>query len=121
MRKTHLQVYISRCIHLHKVVGMLFIIIHVTFLSTDDKDRKFLIQYYLADDTIGVAEPPQRNSGIMGGKFLRRDKYKKLDESRFGPFDFSVGEVVTILNHRFEILEADAYTEKWYAAGGAEM
>ena len=37
-----------------------------------DKDRRFVISIYLSDDTVGVYEPPQRNSGIIGGTFLSR-------------------------------------------------
>ncbi|CAK9015494.1 EF-hand domain-containing family member C2 [Durusdinium trenchii] len=43
----------------------------------EDADRGFLITYYMDDDTCAVYEPPKRNSGIMGGKFLERGKYKK--------------------------------------------
>ncbi|CAN0281913.1 unnamed protein product, partial [Discosporangium mesarthrocarpum] len=31
----------------------------------------------LADDTLSVFEPPVRNSGVVGGLFLARGKYKK--------------------------------------------
>lgn len=40
-------------------------------------DRRFTISYFLSDDTILVFEPPQRNSGIIGGKFLERGRVKK--------------------------------------------
>jgi hypothetical protein len=43
----------------------------------EDKLRKFVLAYYLADDTIAVFEPPQRNTGILGGKFLERRRLKK--------------------------------------------
>ena len=42
-------------------------------------DRRFTISYFLSDDTILVFEPPQRNSGIIGGKFLERGRVKKPD------------------------------------------
>ena len=38
----------------------------VAYMATDnpvDKDRKFIISYFLSDDTVAVFEPPQRNSG----------------------------------------------------------
>ena len=44
-------------------------------------DRRFTISYFLSDDTILVFEPPQRNSGIIGGKFLERGRVKKPDGS----------------------------------------
>lgn len=40
-------------------------------------DRRFTISYFLSDDTVLVFEPPQRNSGIIGGKFLERGRVKK--------------------------------------------
>ena len=40
---------------------------------------RFIISYFLSDDTILVFEPPQRNSGILGGKFLERGSIKKPD------------------------------------------
>ncbi len=44
-----------------------------------DMDRRFIVSYFLSDDTILVFEPPQRNSGIIGGKFLERRRIKKPD------------------------------------------
>ena len=44
-------------------------------LDTDmpeDQGRIFVIKYYLSDDTVAVFEPPQKNSGIVGGNFLKR-------------------------------------------------
>ena len=40
---------------------------------------RFIVSYFLSDDTILVFEPPQRNSGILGGKFLERGRIKKPD------------------------------------------
>ena len=48
-----------------------------------DVDRRFIVSYFLSDDTILVFEPPQRNSGIIGGKFLERRKIKKPDEINY--------------------------------------
>lgn len=36
------------------------------------RDRKFVLSYFCGDDTLAIFEPPQRNSGITGGKFLER-------------------------------------------------
>jgi Ca2+-binding EF-hand superfamily protein len=50
----------------------------------EDAERRFLITFFMDDDTVAVYEPPKRNSGIMGGKFLERGKYKKpvLEKTR---------------------------------------
>lgn len=44
----------------------------------EDIGRKFIITFYLNDDTLMVYEPQQRNSGIVGGKFLEKMKYKNF-------------------------------------------
>lgn len=36
----------------------------------EDAVRKFILTYSLADGTISINEPPIRNSGIIGGRFL---------------------------------------------------
>ena len=36
-----------------------------------------IINYFLADDTLSVFEPVVRNSGMKGGTFLNRMRYKK--------------------------------------------
>ena len=48
-----------------------------------DVDRRFIVSYFLSDDTILVFEPPQRNSGIIGGKFIERRRVKKPDEINY--------------------------------------
>eukprot|EP00966_Prymnesium_polylepis_P111832 2587330-Prymnesium_polylepis.1 len=45
--------------------------------TPEDQGRIFVIKYYLSDDTVAVFEPPQKNSGIVGGKFLERCRVKK--------------------------------------------
>jgi hypothetical protein len=47
----------------------------------EDLDRRFIISFYLADDTISIYEPAQKNSGIIPGKFLHRNKYKNVDNN----------------------------------------
>ena len=47
-----------------------------------DETREFVIQYYLVDDTIAVFEPPSRNSGVVGGRFMDRARYKKAATER---------------------------------------
>ncbi|KAK7478315.1 hypothetical protein BaRGS_00030467 [Batillaria attramentaria] len=48
-----------------------------------DKGRRFIISYFLRDDTILVFEPPVRNSGVIGGKFIERGRIKKPHQMRF--------------------------------------
>ncbi|XP_065062995.1 EF-hand domain-containing protein 1-like [Rhopilema esculentum] len=80
----------------------------------EDKDRRFIISYRLADDMITVYEPPQRNSGILGGKFLERTKVRKpgtsIDKPEFyTPADFKIGATIEIYKHKFVVYDADRY------------
>ena len=45
----------------------------------EDVGRKFVITFYLNDDTLMIYEPQQRNSGIVSGKFLEKGKYKNTE------------------------------------------
>lgn len=87
-------------------------------VRAEDRLRRFIISYRLADDMITVYEKAQRNSGIMGGKFLERTRVCKpgsqIDSPEFyTPADFSVGSVVEIFKHRFQITDADEYVLKY--------
>ncbi len=80
----------------------------------EDKDRRFIISYRLSDDMITIYEPPQRNSGILGGKFLERTKVRKpgssIDNPEFyTPADFKIGSQIEIFRHKFIITNADRY------------
>lgn len=80
-------------------------------LSNADKDRRFVISYFVADDTISVFEPPVRNSGIIGGKFLERQKvYQPGSRVAYGEADLYVGNTLDVFNRGFELLDADEFT-----------
>merc|ERR1712100_451967 len=79
--------------------------------SPEDRERLFIVSYYLADDTISVYEPPARNSGFMGGKFMERSRAKASGSDQFyKPSDMYVGSVMEFRKHRFVLIEADEYT-----------
>lgn len=81
----------------------------------EDFDRRFIISFYLADDTISIFEPAQKNSGIIEGAFLERKKYKNVDNQMcfITPTDLLVGKNVKINGHSFQILSSDEYTQKY--------
>jgi len=64
----------------------------------------------MEDDTITIQEPPIKNSGVMGGKFLGRQAVKKNDGNKYLAKDMYTGSVVDINSHRFELLNADEYS-----------
>merc|ERR1711881_829573 len=76
--------------------------------SPEDRERLFIVSYYLADDTISCYEPPARNSGFMGGKFMERCRAKAPASDQFyKPTDMFVGAVMEFREHRFVWIEAD--------------
>lgn len=75
-----------------------------------DVDRRFIISYFLSDDTILVFEPLQRNSGILGGKFLERGRIKKPDAvNYFAAQDLYIGANVEFHKFKFILIDADEY------------
>jgi len=81
----------------------------------EDVDRRFIISFYLADDTISVYEPAQKNSGIIEGKFLHRKPYCNVDNNNqvITPADMPIGGNVKINGHSFHLLSADEYTTNY--------
>ena len=47
----------------------------------EDIERRFIITYFLHDDNVLVYEPEVRNSGIKGGKFLEKARYKNKEKN----------------------------------------
>ena len=85
---------------------------------TEDKNRKFIISYRLSDDMFTIYEPPQRNAGIIAGKFLERTRIKKPDcdpqkPEFYGPHDLIVGQTIDVFSHKFLIEDADEYVLKY--------
>uniref|UniRef100_A0A4W4EVS1 EF-hand domain-containing family member C2 n=1 Tax=Electrophorus electricus TaxID=8005 RepID=A0A4W4EVS1_ELEEL len=85
--------------------------------SPVNKERTFIISFYLSDDTITMFEPTQRNSGVIGGKFLERSRVKKpgqeLFKSEMSEYykaqDLYVGATLIINNQPFQLVECDEY------------
>lgn len=96
--------------------------------KVEDKDRKFIIIYYLGTDLVQIYEPPVRNSGIIGGKFLQRGRYYNTEPEEggpprpFKPSDFDTGKEVSFTflpetekqSVRFRITGSDRYTDKYW-------
>ncbi|XP_074166759.1 EF-hand domain-containing protein 1 isoform X1 [Sminthopsis crassicaudata] len=89
----------------------------------EDKGRHFIFSYFLATDMVSIFEPPVRNSGFFGGKFLTKTKIAKpgscLDKPSFyGPGDFYIGALIEVFGHRFIIQDADEYVLKYLESQG---
>ncbi|KAK9686909.1 DM10 domain [Popillia japonica] len=84
----------------------------------EDTIRRFLLNYSLADGTCSIYEPPIRNSGIIGGKYLRSNYLKKpgcdpLDPDYYTAADFYIGAIITVFQQRFIITGADLYVYRY--------
>jgi len=94
-----------------------------------DMDRRFIISYYLSDDTVLVFEPPVRNSGIIGGKFLERCRIKKPNQERYGTElsqyycaqDLFVGAQVFFNSFSFILIDADEYALQYMEGNNREF
>ena len=78
--------------------------------KTDDIARRFVLSFFMEDNTIAIREPPVKNSGVMGGNFLRRQVVKHENGSYVAPRDMYIGNIVNIVGHRFSLLNADEFT-----------
>ncbi|XP_078088008.1 EF-hand domain-containing family member C2 [Mustelus asterias] len=90
-------------------------------LITDDQinsERKFVLSYFLSDDTISIFEPPAVNSGIPGGKFLERTRIKKPGQELykselseyFTQHNLYIGAKLCLYGNYFCLVDADEYT-----------
>ena len=78
--------------------------------SRYDQEREFVFTYFTVDDTILIFEPPQRNSGIVGGKFLERQKVKDPFGDFYTKLDMTLGNNIIIYSRAFKLESADEYT-----------
>nr|CAI5819354.1 unnamed protein product [Callosobruchus analis] len=87
----------------------------------EDTIRRFVLVYSLADGTCKVIEPPIKNSGILGGTYLKSSLLVKpgsdpLNPSYYTPADFYIGAIITIFSQRFKIVGADLYVYRYMEA-----
>mmetsp|Transcript_39471 Transcript_39471/g.91614 ORF Transcript_39471/g.91614 Transcript_39471/m.91614 type:complete len:744 (-) Transcript_39471:155-2386(-) len=87
---------------------------HYATPKADDADRLFVVNFHLADDTLSIHEPPQRNLGIVTGKFLEKGVHvNQMTGEIFKPQDLYPGAIVKVYNRDFEIMDMDEYTRKY--------
>ncbi|EDV98296.1 EF-hand domain-containing family member C2 [Drosophila grimshawi] len=81
-------------------------------------ERSFVVSYYLADDTVQIYEVARRNSGFMGGEFLKRarvalpgqEKFSSARPEYYRANDFYIGSRLNLKDHIFHIISADEFT-----------
>ncbi|XP_045542556.1 EF-hand domain-containing protein 1 [Papilio machaon] len=91
------------------------------WIHPEDKGRKFVLSYSLADGTIKIDEIPQRNSGIREGRFLKSMLLQTPDSdpnfpTYFTPDKFYVGCIVPVFKHRFKITGCDLFVYRYMSA-----
>jgi len=79
----------------------------------NDTNRRFVITFYVQDNTVKITEPPIRNSGFVGGVFLSRRSIKHESGEPLTYHHFFVGCKIRILKHRFLLLDSNDSTLKW--------
>jgi len=80
--------------------------------KAEDSGREFVISYFVQNKTISIHEPPKRNSGIVGGPFLKRLPAKDLSEGEtlITEASFYVGATIAIGGHLFCVTDTDSGT-----------
>merc|ERR1711904_389385 len=86
----------------------------------EDVDRRFVFNFHVFDDTLSIHEPPQRNLGIVTGKFLEKGVHLNQKTGKlFEPADLMPGNIVKLFNHEFEMTDMDEYTRKFITQEGS--
>ena len=84
--------------------------------STGVRIRKFVIYYYVVDDTIMIDEPRTKNSGLPQGMFMKKQrlvKPRRVGKGYYSEKDFLVGTNVEIYGRDFKIVDADNATRDY--------
>ncbi|KNE64889.1 hypothetical protein AMAG_10562 [Allomyces macrogynus ATCC 38327] len=82
-----------------------------------DRERRFVVTYHLSDDTVHVFEPHQRNSGIVGGKWLERCRVKVPGTARsLSTHDLYLGAELVLAGFPFVIIGADEFALRYMDA-----
>eukprot|EP00929_Paragymnodinium_shiwhaense_P075597 TRINITY_DN3866_c0_g2_i1.p1 TRINITY_DN3866_c0_g2~~TRINITY_DN3866_c0_g2_i1.p1 ORF type:complete len:750 (+),score=214.58 TRINITY_DN3866_c0_g2_i1:92-2341(+) len=80
----------------------------------EDAERLFVFNFHMFDDTLSIHEPPQRNIGIVTGRYLEKAVHlNQVTGKLFRPQDFYPGAIVKVYNREFEIVDMDEYTRKY--------
>ena len=81
----------------------------------EDEGREFVLQFFCTDNTLAIREPPQRNSGIVGGNFLKRGTSQVKDDydNPITPGSLYIGAEVATQGYVFVVTDSDDSTLKY--------
>ena len=86
-----------------------------------DEERRFILSYYVKDESIQIYEICDRNSGRVSGKFLERKRMKNpYTNNYYSEKDLLVGNTIYLNKYTFRLMECDDYTKK-YMRDNAEI
>jgi hypothetical protein len=86
-----------------------------------DSERKFIVSFFVRDDTIQIFEVADKNSGRTCCKFMERQIQKNpYNNKYYSEKDFVFGNSIYINKYIFKLLECDDYTKK-YMKDNAEL
>jgi hypothetical protein len=84
--------------------------------TPEDKNRRFILTFFMANDTISIFEKFQRNSGFIGGKFSERHRMKNpFTGEYYSQKDMTAGTTIRLNHFDFEIIEPDVFTQNYIA------
>lgn len=76
-----------------------------------DRVRRFIFNFYLADQTLAVYEEHVPNSGFTAGRFYQRARaVDSKTHKQFNPTNFYVGARIHLGGREFEMIEAAGNT-----------
>lgn len=79
-----------------------------------DSERKFIVSFFVRDDTIQIFETAEKNSGRVSSKFMERQKQKNPYTNKYySEKDIVVGSTLYINKYIFKLFECDEYTKKY--------
>lgn len=75
------------------------------------RDRRFVLCFFAADDTLSIFEPPLKNSGFLGGRYFdRRQVLWPGSTNAICSADLHIGAVLPVCQRSFELTDADERT-----------
>merc|ERR1719235_2610318 len=82
----------------------------------EDVERRFVFNFHLFDDTLSIHEPPQRNLGIVTGRFLEKAVHlNQVTGKLFVAEDLLPGSTIQVMNHEFIIDDMDQFSMNYFA------
>jgi hypothetical protein len=82
--------------------------------TPSDSERKFILSFFVKDDTVQIYEVAEKNSGRVSSRFLERKKVKNPYSNKYYlEKDFVIGNTVYANKFIFKLLECDDFTKKY--------